>query len=223
MIEYIDENIWYKKRRKRKKSVKRLFRFIIVFVILLGLFFYYKGVVSTHIINICGDFAYAESTKAVNNAVLSSLETNVKYEDLMDVQKNSDGEIIYMSANTYKINLINKEITTQTQKKLENALKNGVAIPFLAFSGINIISGYGANVYYKAVTVAGVTCDFISDFQSVGINSTLHSLYLDVKSEVFVKMPLVSQIKTCSTKVLVSEAVLVGKVPEIYLNGKLFA
>lgn len=223
MIECYNENVWYKKRRKRKNRAKRLFVFVIILSIFAGLFLYYKNVVSVHIVNLCGDYAYTVSTKAVNEAVLLSLDTKVKYEDLVDVQKNSAGEIIYMSANTHKINLINKEITSITQKKLENTLKRGIDIPFLAFTGINFLSGYGVPINYKAVSVAGVNCEFISEFKSAGINSTLHSLYIEVISEVFVELPLNKRTTKTSTKVLISEAVLLGKVPDIYLDGKLFA
>ena len=92
----------------------------------------------------------------------------------------------------------------------------------MAFTGIDLLSGIGQRVYFKTINVTSVICQFNSTFNSVGINQTLHSIYIDVICEVNMNIPLSSIKKTCTTQVLISEAVLVGKVPEIYLNGKIF-
>ena len=72
------------------------------------------------------------------------------------------------------------------------------------------------------MNVSSVTSDFESKFYSVGINQTLHSIYVLIKAEIFLEMPLGREKRTFETSVLVAENVLVGKVPEVYLGGKLF-
>ena len=127
-----------------------------------------------------------------------------------------------MTANSHKINLINKEVCETTAKVLKKKLQNGIPVPILAFSGIDILSGYGNNVYIKTISISSVTSEFDSNFNSIGINQTLHSIYINVLSEVKIEIPLKTYQTTLKTSVLISETVLVGKVPEIYLNGKLF-
>jgi hypothetical protein len=57
----------------------------------------------------------------------------------------------------------------------------------------------------------------------VGINQTLHSIYVNVNCELKITTPLNVQIEKISTPVLLNETVLVGKVPSVYLNGNLFS
>ena len=65
-------------------------------------------------------------------------------------------------------------------------------------------------------------CNFESEFTSVGINQTLHSIYVCVNIESIINIPFNSSSITHNSKVLLSETILVGKVPELYLNGKIF-
>ena len=220
MIECTNKNIWYKK--KRKKNGKGWFAFLLVFIISLSLVAYYRFAICKQIFKISSDHAYVYSTEAVNEAVLYSLSENVKYSELMTIERNNDGDIMLMSANAYKVNYISREITETTSEFLDKKLKDGIPIPFLAFSGLEIISGYGSAVKFKALSVSSVVCDFSSEFKAVGINQTLHSIYVNVICDVKIEVPLAPRVKTCKTSVLISETVLIGKVPEIYLNGKLF-
>lgn len=224
MIDCSNQNIWYNKRRRRQKSkTKRLLKILIVFAIIFSLFGYYKCFITQNLVNICNHHASSLSTTAVNNAIIASMNNASSYNELIDVQKNSSGDIIYMSANSYKLNNIRTAITKSTKTILDIELEKGINIPFLAFLGIDLISGFGTPINYKVLTLSSVKSDFVSEFTSVGINQTLHSIYIKVNSEIHIDIPLHNKTQTYSTNVLLCETILVGKVPEIYLNGKLFA
>ncbi len=222
MIEITSENVWYRKKKRRFKF-KRFFSFLLVFLVLIGIYFYYNRAISNQVINICVDYAYSYSTDSVNKAVLGSLSNKVKYEDLITVDKNQSGDIVLMSTNSYKVNMINKEIAESTKIILENKLKEGMPIPLFAFTGIPLLSGFGRPVTIKTLSVSFVVCEFYSVFKSVGINQTLHSVYIVVSSKVLMEMPLKREEVVCKTDVMVCEAVLVGKVPDTYLEGGLFS
>ena len=222
MIECSNDYIWYKKKRCHRKKFKRWLSIFIVVSLFLGVFLYYKNIVCDLIFKICTDYAYSYNTEAVNDAVLQSLLDETKYSELISVEKNNAGDVVLMTANSHKINLINKEVCETTAKVLKKKLQNGIPVPILAFSGIDILSGYGNNVYIKTISISSVTSEFDSNFNSIGINQTLHSIYINVLSEVKIEIPLKTYQTTLKTSVLISETVLVGKVPEIYLNGKLF-
>lgn len=222
MIECSDKNIWYIKRRRHKKGAKRLFSCVFAVILTIFCVFYYKTAITKQIIKICSDTAYSYSAKATNDAVILSLANTVQYEDLISIQKNSNGDVVYMSANSYKINQISTSVANSCFKFLDKNLKNGVEIPILAFTGIDLISGYGKIINYKAVSVSAVKCDFSSEFISAGVNQTKHTVYLTTKTEIFIDLPLSDTVKIFENKILIGESVIVGKVPDIYLNGKLF-
>lgn len=221
MIEATSENIWYKKK-KRRFRLKRGFSFILICAIFVGLYFYYNRAICGQIINICKDYAYSYSTDSVNKAVLTSLTNKVNYDELINIEKNEQGDIVLISTNSYKVNLINREVAKSTQDYLENKIQSGTPVPLFAFTGISLLAGYGNPVKVKTLSVSSVTCQFKSEFNSVGINQTLHSIYVLVDSLVLIEMPFKSQEVRCQTSVMICESILVGKVPDTYLSGSLF-
>ncbi len=221
MIECTDKNIYYKRHRKGK--FKRCFSIFLAFLIVFSIFFYYKRTVVRVVSGICGDYAYSYSTKAVNIAVLNTLQDGIKYTDLISIKENANGDIVLLTANSYKINLLSREIVEKTQSNLAEMLNSGIPIPLLSFFGFQILSGYGKIVQLKTCSVSGVNCQFFSEFTSVGINQTLHSIYINVTAEVKINLTLHKEVVALNTEVLISESVLVGKVPEIYFGSKLFS
>lgn len=217
MIECTDQYIYYKRRRIKKR------RFLVFFAIILlvGIIIYQQNAVFKLIVNICEDNSYALSATSVNQAVALSLKEEVKYSELIGVEKNADGDIVLISANALKINVITRDIAQNTERILSEKLKNGVNVPILAFSGIAFLSGAGKQIKYRYISVSGVDCDISGEFKSVGINQTLHSVFVTVKTRINVEFLRSSKETEFFSKVLISEAVLVGKVPEIYLNGRL--
>lgn len=221
MIECTESNIYYKK--KKRKGIKRKFlAFFLVFLVLLICFFYYNKVIYNNLYRINSAYAYKCSTMAVNEVILLSLSSNLKYKDIVFVEKNDNGDVSLITANTYKINLISQEIAKNSALTLENRLGVGTPIPLLAFSGVGAISGFGREVYIKTLNVSSVICKFNSKFTSMGINQTLHSIYVDVVCSVDINLPLKNDMVESVVTVLLAETVLLGKVPEAVINSKLF-
>ena len=219
MIECTNKKIW----KKRRKIAKKTKVFLLLLIISVGIFLYYRFLISNNVINICKDFSYSYVTETLNNSILNNVKNQVEYEELINVSKNNDGDITLISVNSYKANLISKKIANSTQNSLKTRFDKGIPVPSLAFTGIGILSGLGSKIYVKIVSVTSVLCDFDSTFKSVGINQTLHSIYVKVNCELKIATPLNVQIEKISTPVLLNETVLVGKVPSVYLNGNIFS
>ena len=121
MIECSDKNIWYIKRRKGK--IKRFFVFFLLILIALSLFLYYKLLISNQIFAINQDYVKKYAIEAVNSAVINSLNEELYYNDLISIEKNSQGDIVLMNANSYKMNQLSRSIEKETtdciNKKLE--------------------------------------------------------------------------------------------------------
>ncbi len=221
MIECTKSNVYYKKKR-RKFRKKRLLTFFIILTVILSASIYYKNVVCFNLYSLNTAYAYKCSTQSVNEVVLGSLTNNIKYTDLVSIEKDNNGDISLISANSYKLNLISQEIAKDSASLLERKLKKGTPISLMAFSGIDAFSGFGRIVYIKTINVSSVICKFNSKFTTMGINQTLHSIYVDVICNVNINLPLKNESVECLIPVLISETILVGKVPETVINGKLF-
>ena len=58
----------------------------------------------------------------------------------------------------------------------------------------------------------------ITEFKSVGINQTQHKIYLQIDSTVRILTPFSTFGKEIKTDVILTEAVIVGDVPDSYYN-----
>ena len=65
-----------------------------------------------------------------------------------------------------------------------------------------------------------VSGKFESEFDSVGINMTKHSLFLYIDVHVTIVLPVKAYDVHSINQVLLAESIIVGKVPEVYLNGQ---
>ena len=66
------------------------------------------------------------------------------------------------------------------------------------------------------------TAQPVSAFESVGINHTKHSIYLNVIADISIVMPSKTQNFAVTTQILVGESVIVGSIPDTYLQSDIF-
>lgn len=208
-------------RRKRSKK-RRIFRFLVLVGIVLVGYFYFNRCVVASVIEVSEAKIEALMTTAVNQAVFLTLD-GTNYEDVVAVTKNGNGDIQLLEANSVKINYINRLISRAAQECLESYYKDGLPVPVGALTGIHVLTGYGKEIKLDIVAVGNVVCRFYSEFDEAGINQTRHSVYLSVHAETEIVIPTRSETVCSETSVLLCEAVIVGNVPEIYLNQSIFA
>ena len=103
---------------------------------------------------------------AVNDAVFYTLSDELRYEDLVNVERDGQGEIVAVSANALKINKIARDTASISQSNLKNLSLNGIPIPLGALTGIEAFAGLGPQIPFRIIPVRSVTCDFSSAFES---------------------------------------------------------
>ena len=194
---------------------------LVALLIVAGLLAFYKLRIVETIEIFTVEEICSKVTAAVNRSVLLNLN-GTNYDDLVTVEKNDAGDITLMAANSLQINRINREISVSAQAMISSACDEGVGVPLGAFSGISVVAGFGPAIDLDILTAESVVCSFFSEFESMGINQTRHAVYIDVESAVGVVIPGNAQTVKVNTEVLVCEAVIVGKIPDVYLNGSLF-
>lgn len=212
MIECVKDNIYKKKKVKNKSRIKLLI-FILFFIIC---FVYYRYIIANNVFNVVIHKTSSIVASKVNESILKS-NSNSNY-NFTKIEKNEKGEIILIGLDSFAINQFSRIIVNNVEKSLNNEIKDGIEVPILAFSGIKALSGYGKVVKYNALEVSTVDCKIDGEFKSVGINQVIHSIYATVNVKVFIDVPFDEQSNEFSTKVLLSENIIVGKIPEIYLG-----
>ena len=210
--------------RKKKcvniKSKRKKIAITILIIVFINSILFFFG---TNINNVV--YSYSESriralsVKAVNNAVSELVHNKNIYENLVNFTTDNQGSIVLIQANAIQINMLTKDLIKTSQIKLEKIGVDGINIPLGTFTGITLLSGKGPNINIKLIPVGDVTCDFVSEFIDAGINQTLHKLYVTIDTNVNIILPLKNNTVKTTTNILICESVIVGKIPEVYLNS----
>lgn len=213
-----------------KKSPRRRLRRRCKWLIIIGglltavavLFFCFQRNVRRVLVTISEATMRASTTVAVNDAVYYTLSDELRYEDLVSVERDTQGNIVAVTANALKINKIARDTASISQSNLKNLSLNGIPIPLGALTGIEAFAGLGPQIPFRIIPVSSVSCDFSSAFESVGINQTKHSIYLNVIADISIVMPSRTENFAVVTEILVGEFVIVGSVPDTYLQTDIF-
>ena len=94
-----------------------------------------------------------------------------------------------------------------------------IKIPMGSFSGIAILSGVGPKIAFNVSPFGEVLCSFSSNFESAGINQTYHKLYMIILLKVNIVFPFEKLQIVSDSEVLLCETLIIGKIPEVYLNS----
>ena len=221
-----DKRFYCQKRHgqttKKRRKQKVLFVFLVILLVVVLLFLYFQRNVTRVLVSVSEATMRASTTVAVNDAVYYTLSDEMRYEDLVTVEKDSDGNIVAVSANALKINKIARDTASISQSNLKNLSLNGIPVPLGALTGIEAFAGLGPSIKFRIIPVSSVSCDFSSVFESVGINQTKHSIYLNVIADISIVMPSRTENFAVVTEILVGEFVIVGNIPDTYLQTDIF-
>lgn len=207
-----------RKRRLRLKIKLILIAATAALIVLVVLFF---NNATSVILAVSSANMRAYNTVAVNSAVGDILLGGLSYDDIVTVTYNDEGDVSTISANSSTVNSIARRAAYFTQTNLTELSQSGVDIPLGAFTGIEALSGYGKMLNVKIVPVVSTECSFISRFVSAGINQTLHSIFIEVVTDITIVLASRTERVLATAEVLVCESIINGKIPQIYLQGGL--
>lgn len=207
----------FKTKKYIGKHKKKFIILLIVFSIFNFLFYFYKTNINEIINETIEIKCKALAVKAMNSAISEVVMDNIIYDDLINIVNDDSGNIALIRANAIEINSLSKDLSQQTEIYINDLGNSGVKIPLGNFTGIPLLVGIGPNISLKVKPVGAVVCRFSSKFESAGINQTNHKIYLTISSTVSTVLPLVTSKIQAEQEVLISESIIIGKVPEVYL------
>lgn len=204
-----------------KKKIKRKLRIMLTFLLCLFIAFmvYLNYVVNPVIIATSTAKVRSLSQRAVENVVWQVLSDSAIYDTLINITRDENGKILTVNSNSAIINMLALELTEKAQDALSQMGASGVDIPIGSFSGMPIFTGRGPNINIKMLPIGTIYCKFFSSFNSAGINQTNHRVYLRVYSSVSVILPMANQVIDTQTELMISESIIIGEIPETYLNS----
>lgn len=202
----------------RKFRLKhKIFAFFIILVFLI--FCYIRFLATPLIVSNTETQIGSFATRSINYAIADLMNQNVKYDELINILKDSSGNVSIIEANSVKINLLSRTMSKVVMSNFLELAKSPIKIALGSFSGISMFAGAGPKVAFSVNPFGEVFCDFTSSFESAGINQTYHKIYLVISIIVNVVFPTKKVAVKSDAQVLLCETLIVGKIPEVYLNS----
>ena len=208
--------------KSRSRKIKRRVAAAVICLFFIGIVVLLHRNVTNVLKSIAEASMRSITTVDVNDAVYYTLSDKLRYEDLVGIERSDGGEIQAISSNAFQINRIARDTAYMSQENLNKMSEDGVEVPLGALSGVEAWAGFGPKIHLKIIPISNVSCKFVSKFDAAGINQTKHSIYLEIVADISIIMPSGTSNFASLTEVLVCESVLVGKVPETYLQADIF-
>ena len=160
------------------------------------------------------------AANTVNDAVGKVLrEDDISYDKLMTFDKNSDGAITAVTADTLQINLLKYDITSEVIRELQNIPASDLAIPLGNVVGGQIFTGRGPMIYVHVQPIGNVISSITSSFSDAGINQTRQQIMLNVHTDIAVMISIYTVSTSVESNFCIADTVIIGSVPSYYFEG----
>lgn len=211
-------------KKKKKWSVKTKFRVALFSIFLIFVLFsiYYFNVVCPIVVSLSQEKIRSVSTRIISESIGETIiNQNISYDELVSISYSSENKIELIEVDSVKVNLLVREITKEVQRHFDNLSNEGIDIALGTFTGIPFLYGLGPDISVQLVPVGSISTKMNSSFMSAGINQTIHRLYFNVSASVGMVLPANTQNFETQMEVVLCESILVGDIPNVYLQGGL--
>lgn len=209
----------YKRRAPKRSAEKKAAAFTIFVIIAMCVTIILAG---NFLKKISGEMALSDAsdkiTATINDKINEKMsEGQYTYDYFVNLQKDNEGNITAVSANMARINTLSSEILQEVITATNSGMLD-LNIPLGNLLGSNLLLGRGPNIPIKIIMLTSSYADFKNELSSAGINQIKHQIILEVKVQIDVLMPWEVKSTEVVSEVLIAETVIVGKVPNAYLN-----
>ena len=157
----------------------------------------------------------------ISKTVLTEYSKRFNYDKIINVDKDKQGNITLLRADTLKMNSIACDVSLEAQRELKKLQQIGIKFPLGYMFKNNLIAYYGPNVKVRMEPIGYIETKYLSNFDSAGINQTRHTIYVQVKTNVKVIIPFKTDVIEVKNQVPICETIIVGKTPETAIDMNL--
>lgn len=208
-------------RPRRKKTHKYFFPVLIIVisvVFLYQMFSIFDNIIVPNMLSVAEYEIKTRTIDVINEAILEECSKDFKYEEVIDIDKDKDDNLVMLRADTIKLNKIALSVSSNAQDKIRELGDVGVSVPLGYITQNSFVSNYGPNIRIKMKPIGSVETKYISEFESSGINQTRHKIYVEVVSKI--QVILLSSHKEIEVKhtIPIAETIIVGKIPDTSID-----
>ena len=204
-------------KRKRKRGRRILVLCVLLAMLAGGYAAFYAGLIPNVMMQ--GEALVSNQALGImNGAVKEILAGQNMQAQFIRVEKDAENRIAMLSMDTMAINEIANRCAIAAKDRIEAYTESSVKIPLGNILGSRLFSGKGPKVRVRIQQAGTATAGFYTEFETAGINQTRYKIFIVLQTKIRMICGATSKLVEVKTEVLVSEAVIIGTVPETYAN-----
>ena len=154
----------------------------------------------------------------ITNRKSSEVLGRYNYQETVKLIKSDDGKNSILKTDIVMLNKIVSDIAIEIQNELTQIKNQNIEIPIGALTGNKYLAGSGPKMKIKIISAGDIATQIKTEFESAGINQTIYRIYLEIECNVSILTSCKTIDKTINNQVLLVETVVVGEVPQTYLQ-----
>ena len=200
--------------------IRKLLRLIvIVLFLLLVAFFMLRSKYRLVIEDLAQTQVKNTTSDLTNDAIAKQIASrDIRYDRIVFFEKDLDGRITALKTNMSEVNRLKTDILNIINDEILALDHSDIGIPLGSLFFPEILSGKGPAIPVNILSIRNSDANFVSHFSQAGINQTLHRLNMEVSIDVAVLVLGQTSSFTMNSEVVVAETVIVGDVPQTYLQ-----
>ena len=157
-------------------------------------------------------------TLCVNDTINRTLAgRDYGYDYFVTIDRDESGAVTAIKANMARINALSSELLSDIVEAADRG-ELSLSIPIGNILGSSLLLGKGPDIPVDITLLTSSRVDFKNEISAAGINQTKHEMKLDVVVDIDVVLPWRTVSTQVVTEILIAETVIVGEVPQTYLD-----
>lgn len=158
----------------------------------------------------------AVATK-INDSLQNGLYDEALSGPLLNVERDSEGNIQYLEPNAEVINKLLLEFSANVRENYDLGDTEEIKVNWGVITGSKLLSQLPFTVTVKVQPVSLTKFQYETGFETEGINQTRYYVYCTITSQIHILAPFTDKTAQINRRLLLAEAVIVGKVPDSYV------
>ena len=157
-------------------------------------------------------------TLCINDTISRKLAAeDYDYDYFVTIDRDESGAVTAVKANRSRVNALSSELLSDIVEAADKG-QLSLAIPLGNILGSSLLLGQGPHIPVDITLLTSSRVDFKNELSAAGINQTKHEMKLDVVVDIDVVLPWRTVSTQVVTEILIAETVIVGEVPQTYLD-----
>lgn len=200
-----------------KGKVSFLLLLLLMVTLCAGGSVYFLKIVRPLMMELAKNQATIMAELAIHRSI-SKLFADTDYSEIVTIHYLEDGTVSAVQSNMGRVNQLKAAASMAITEEIASVDETELSIPLGTLTGYDILAGVGPRLPVKLMPYGNVSLSFENEFTESGINQTLLAVNLTATAHVGIVMPSVNMTSQVVTTMPVTQTVIVGKLPDNYVN-----